>query len=81
MTADIGNLKARVMILESHVAALAAFACAMLDSHPQRDVIETRWGKHLGPALHRFGDIDAGATPAAGLVEWVSGHLDEPGKA
>ena len=47
----LNDLEKRCMVLESQVASIAAFACAMLDGHPQKDVIQTRWGNHLGPAM------------------------------
>jgi hypothetical protein len=47
--AEIGELKARCMILESRMSALAAFACALLQSHPSRDIIQTQWANTLAP--------------------------------
>ena len=54
----IGELRARCDILQARVAALTAFACAMLESNPRRDELLTRWGNLLGPALEQFANLD-----------------------
>ena len=76
---DIGALQARCMILESRVAALAAFASALLKEHPQRDQIQTRWANHLGPALQEIGpglgkdEVNMAST----LPGWVQHQIDK----
>lgn len=72
----IGTLKARCMILESQMAALTAFTCAILETHPRRDEMQTRWSKHLGPALERFSSLSEDQTAACvSIPAWVAGHL------
>lgn len=74
--AEIGELKAKITLQESRIAALVAIACSLLEGHPQRDVIETRLLKHLGPSLTTFGRLDGDCIAAAsGLAGWVVGHL------
>lgn len=75
---EIGELKARCMLLESKMAALAAFACAILEAHPQQDQLQTRWANHLGPAMDHFlGTLDEPEKTAVTLIPgWVHGHLD-----
>lgn len=78
--AELGELKAKITLQESRIAALVAIACSLLEGHPQRDVVETRWSKNLGPALQRFGQLDdEGIKAASGLAGWVSGHLEAGG--
>lgn len=77
--AEIGELKAKCLILESRVAALSAFACAVLQSNPQRDIIQTQWAKHLGPALDKIGP-GLGDNPtkfAASVPAWVQYQLEQ----
>ena len=72
----IGELRARCETLEERVAALTAFACAMLDANPRRDELQTRWGKHLGPALSMFAGIEKTQTDAGSAVPgWVMYRL------
>lgn len=72
---SLGELQAKVHIMEARVASLIAFATAVVDSHPQKDILRTRWAKELDPALGYF------ATPGAVhkfhgsfLPEWVETH-------
>ncbi len=75
---SIGSLKARCMILESRVASLTALACALLESHPSRDIIQTQWAKHLGPALDQVGPgLGENEKKFASAVPgWVQHRLD-----
>lgn len=73
---EIGELKARCMMLESRVSALAAFACALLDSNPRKDELQTRWSKHLGPALHQFSGLgEDQKNSGIAIPAWVEFHL------
>jgi hypothetical protein len=76
---DIGALKAQCMILESRVAALAAFVAALLKDHPQRDQLQTRWAEYLGPALHEFGPGLGSdeVSMAVSLPNWIQHQLDK----
>lgn len=79
MHRSIGELKARCMILESRVAALTAFACALLESNPRRDELQTRWANHLGPAVDQFAGLGKEQTNfAASVPAWVEHHLANP---
>lgn len=81
----IGELRARCDMLEARVAALAAFACAVLEANPRCDELQTRWGKHLGPALNEFAGLEKVQTDAGAAVPaWVMYHLrgePDPGSA
>lgn len=78
----IGELKARCMMLESRVAALAAFACAMLEGNPRCDELQTRWGKHLGPALEALSGLDQDRIDSASIIPgWVLHHLQGKGQS
>lgn len=73
---SIGTLKGNCIILEARVAALTAFACAILQSNPRRDELQTRWGKHLGPALSMFAGTEKTQTDAGSAVPgWVMYRL------
>lgn len=73
----LDDLEKRCLELEARTAALTAFATAVLESHPQRDAMETRWVNQLGPALHEF--LGATAEPqlsmASRVLTWVHGRL------
>ncbi|MGE4240338.1 hypothetical protein [Ramlibacter sp.] len=80
-TADaIGALTARCEALDARVAAMAAFAAAVLKDHPHRDLLQTRWGDYLGPALLDLGpglepqDLDRGAS----VPGWVASQINKP---
>ena len=79
ITQAIRKLTARCTVLDARVAALTAFAAAVLKDHPQRDLIQTRWSEYLGPALHEAGpglgqsEIEV----AADLPAWVSLQVDK----
>lgn len=64
----IGELQAQQKIMKARVAALTAFACAMLESNPRRDELLTRWGHLLGPALDQFADLEKASTDAGELI-------------
>ena len=76
---EIGELKARCIILESRVASLTAFAAALLKDHLARDQIQTRWADYLGPAIEQIGpglgkDEISFASSVPG---WVHHQLDQ----
>lgn len=80
LSREIGALKAQCMIADARVAALAAFAAALLKDHPARDQIQTRWAQYLGPALLEIGPgLGADETKMASMVPgWVGHQLDKP---
>ncbi|WP_395026272.1 hypothetical protein [Comamonas odontotermitis] len=68
----IGVLQADQKILQARVAALTAFAGAILESNPRRDELLTRWGHLLGPALHQFADLEKLSSDAGSFIPfWV----------
>ena len=69
---QLGELQARCHLLEARVAALTAFACAMLESNPRRDELLTRWSNLLGPALEQFSSLDEiSITHGSFIPTWV----------
>jgi hypothetical protein len=79
---DIGKLKAKCEILEARVASLTAFTCALIESHPSKDVLLTKWANNLGPALHEIGPGlgEAVNKIAASVPGWVQHQLNEKNK-
>lgn len=76
--AEIVLLQQKVEALEARVAALTAFACAMLDSNPRRDELQTRWAMHISPSLTRFAALDdIGRKCAATVPAWIDQRLSE----
>ena len=75
--AALTHLLARCMYLESQVAALAAFACAAIEvSGSKRDELETRWTKHLGPAMIKMGHFDEDhKSVSAAFPAWLLAYL------
>ena len=74
---SIGELKARCMFLESRVAALTAFACAILEPNAKRDELQTRWANHLGPAVQQFSELgEEQIAAASALPGWVQYRLE-----
>ncbi len=47
-------LMARCTVLEAQVAALAAFAAALLDDSARRDVVESKASKLLAPVMQEL---------------------------
>lgn len=75
---SIGELKARCAALEARVASLAAFAAAMLEAHPRRDELQTRWANHLGPAIGQFSELrEPEETFGSAIPGWVSWRLGD----
>lgn len=73
---ELGQLKARCMILESRMASLAAFTAALLKDHPARDQLQTRWADYLGPALQQIGPgLDKENVDFAASVPGLVQHL------
>lgn len=71
-------LQQKVEALEARVAALTAFACAMLDANPRRDELQTRWAMHISPALTRFAALDdIGRKCAATVPAWIDQRMSE----
>ncbi len=79
--AEIGALAARCDILAARVAALTAFACALMETHPKRDELSTRWANNLGPALESLATLnDDGIQFGATIPAWVDHPLSgKPG--
>ena len=80
---DIGALKAKCDALNARVTALTAFACAVLESHPAKDILLTQWADNLGPAMNEIGPgLDESLTKiASGVPGWVQGHSSEKYKS
>ncbi len=75
---EIGELKARCDILSARLAALTAFTCAILESNPRKDELQTRWAKHLGPAIEHFSKLDdVGVKFSASVPAWVATRLGD----
>lgn len=77
MEEAIKALTARNRMLEMRVAALVAFASAVVQESANKDVLFTRWGKELKPAVEAFAELDDQWNDYAARVPfWVQVHKD-----
>lgn len=64
-------------MLEMRVAALVAFVAAVVEESPNKDVLFTRWGNALKPAVEEFAGLDEQWNDHAARVPfWVQTHKD-----
>lgn len=75
----IGDLKARCDILEARVAALIAFTAAILQDHPRRDLLQTRWANAIGPALLQIGPGlgDLAQNQSTAVPGWATHYIED----
>ncbi len=73
----IGDLQARCTALEARLASLTAFSAAMLEFHPQRDVLLTKWATLQAAALEQFAALDEFSIQQCALIPaWVDHHKE-----
>lgn len=71
----LGELQAKVQLQEARIASLIAFASAVVESHPHKDVLLTRWANEIGPSLEQFGTLDNFPIEMASFIPlWVETH-------
>lgn len=74
---SLGELQAKVHLMEARVASLIAFATAVVDSHPQKDILRTRWAMEVDPALAYFASLGpVHKYHGSFLPQWVETHKE-----
>lgn len=72
---SLGELQAKVHLMEARVASLIAFTVAVVESHPQKDILMTRWMNAVEPTLIQFSTLGPVHRYHGGFVPgWVEKH-------
>lgn len=71
----LAELQAKVHYMEATVASLIAFTAAVVESHPQKDILMTRWVNAVEPSLIQFATLGPVHQHQGGFVPgWVEKH-------
>lgn len=71
----LAELQTKVHEMEARVASLIAFTAAVVESHPQKDILVTRWMNEVDPSLTQFATLGPVHQYHGGFVPgWVQKH-------